>query len=121
MENSRHKTCPICKSIVVGRSDKRFCSVACKSQYHKRLIGSTALATAKIDSILHRNRSILLELMGKNETQIKIPILELEKKKFNFNYITKFIINKQGKTYHYVYDFSWMSFSSNEVLIIRRK
>jgi len=117
MSNARH--CPICKKNILGRADKRFCSKACKSNYHKRLTHSTLIATRTIDTILHRNRSILLEVIGKNKYQIKVPMVVLEKKKFNFNYMTKYIINSQGKTYNYVYDFSWMTFSSNEVLIIR--
>lgn len=113
--------CPICKKAVVGRSDKRFCSTGCKSDYHRRLSKSTSEATRRIDTILHRNRSILLEMIGKNRKQIKVPLIQLEKRKFNFNYITKYIINSQGKTYNYVYDFAWMTFSSNEILIIRTK
>jgi hypothetical protein len=114
-------TCPICKKSIVGRSDKKFCSMICKSEYHRRLINSTNEATRRIDTILHRNRSILLEMMGKNRQQIKVPLIQLEKRKFNFNYITKYIINSQGKTYNYVYDFAWMTFSTNEILIIRSK
>ena len=115
------RSCKLCKSPFKGRQGKMFCSVKCKSSYHYQLNRVTELATDKIDKILHRNRSILLELMGKYKTQIKLPILVLERKKFNFNYITKYYINSNGKTYHYVYDFSWMLFSDNEVLIIRRK
>ena len=117
---NHRKTCPICKKEVKGRTDKRFCSVKCKSNYHRRLTASTNSATDSIDRILHRNRSILLEVMGKNKRQIRIPIILLEKKKFQFNYVTKYIINSRGKTYNYVYDFAWMSFSSNEVIIYRR-
>lgn len=115
------RNCPICKNAIVGRTDKKFCSSKCKSNYHKRLSASTENATRTIDKILHRNRSILIELMGKNRTQIKVLTLELEKRKFNFNYITKYITNSKGKTYHYVYDFSWMTFSDNTTLIIRKK
>ena len=112
--------CRLCKKPFRGRSDKLFCSVACKSSYHQKLRKVTNYATADIDAILHRNRSILLEVMGKHKTQLKIPITILEKKKFNFNYITKYYINSRGKTYHYVYDFSWMIFGTNEVQIYRR-
>ncbi len=115
--NKRH--CPICKKPVVGRSDKKFCSTACKSNYHQRLSAHTEKATARIDKILHRNRSILQELLGKRRVQIKIPLIELESKKFNFNYITKYHINNRGKEYRYVYDIAYMTFSKDEVLIIR--
>jgi hypothetical protein len=114
------KKCIMCKSKVVGRSDKKYCSIKCKSNYHRKLSEVTNIATQRIDKILHRNRSILLEVMGENKLQTKISIDVLEKKKFSFNYITKYYINSKGKTYHHVYDFSWMTFSDNEVLIIRR-
>jgi hypothetical protein len=58
--------------------------------------------------------------MGKNSQQKKVDRLELEKKKFRFNYFTRSYTNNRGKTYYYVYDFAWMDFSSQEVLIIRK-
>jgi predicted nucleic acid-binding Zn ribbon protein len=113
--------CKICSNQIVGRSDKKFCSVHCKNYYHTNLRRVTNLAVAQIDIILHRNRSILLELMGKHKTQIKTERIVLDKKKFNFKYITHFQTNKQGKVYYYVYDFAWMEFSNDEILIVRRR
>ena len=112
--------CRLCKKQFRGRTDKIFCTIKCKSTYHRLLSSSTDKATIKIDKILHRNRSILLEIMGKHQNKIKVPLIRLEEKKFNFNYITKYFISSQGKTYHYVYDFAWMTFSDNEVLIIKK-
>ena len=115
------KNCKICKKNVKGRSDKIFCSVSCKSEYHRKLRNVTKIATKEIDTILHRNRSILLEIIGKNKTQLKINRILLEKKKFHFKYHTHSYINSRGKTYYHVYDFSWMEFSDDEILIIRNK
>lgn len=81
----------------------------------------TTKAAKAIDAILHRNRSILLELLGKTGKQKKIKRIELEKKNFKFKYLTHFYKNKNNKTYHYVYDFAWMEFSDDEVLIIRKQ
>ena len=36
-------------------------------------------------------------------------------------YITHYYKNSQGKTYNYVYDFAWMEFSDNEILIVRKR
>jgi len=113
--------CPICKELIKGRSDKRFCCNQCKNEYHIRLRQVTRIATIDTDRILHRNRSILLEIMGKVSQKKKIARDVLDQKQFNFDYITGYYINKQGKTYHYVYDFAWMLFSDREILIIRRK
>jgi len=114
------KTCRLCKKSFSGRIDKIFCSIACKNDYHVRLRRATAKATKSVDTILHRNRSILLELLGKRTKKLKTNRYELEKKNFHFNYITGYSINKKGKTYHHVYDFSFMTFSDETILIVRR-
>ena len=103
----------------MGRRDKIFCSVKCKTTYHEKLAAVTFEASARIDKILHRNRSILLELLGKQTVQKKISRQILDQKKFNWTYITHYHINSQKKFVHYVYDFSWMVFSDQEVLIKR--
>ncbi|MFT6336813.1 MAG: hypothetical protein ACI86M_003406 [Saprospiraceae bacterium] len=109
----------MCKREIKGRSDKVFCTVKCKSDYAYSLRSVTEIATASIDKILHRNRSILLEIVGKNKVQMKVVRDLLDDKKFNFSYITHYHINNQGKTVSYVYDFSWMIFSDQEILIKR--
>lgn len=116
---SNRGICKLCKSPFKGRSDKVFCSVKCKTIYSYRLRAVTTDATKAIDSILHRNRSILLEVLGKNKSQVKLDRTLLDKKKFNYTYITHYHVNNQGKTVHYVYDFSWMIFSDQEILIKR--
>ena len=115
------KRCPICKKSVSGRSDKRFCSVKCKSTYHSKLRKHTESATDQVDTLLHHNRSILFELMGRSQTKKKISRLLLDKKKFNYNYITGFHINTKNKTIHHVYDYSWAIFSDQEVLIMKNR
>lgn len=112
--------CKICEKNIKGRSDKIFCSVECKNYYHINLRRVTKNMAKELDVILHRNRSILLELLGKNTFQKKIKRVVLAKKKFNFKYITHFHINSKGKMYHHLYDFAWMEFSDDEVLIVRR-
>lgn len=115
------KICKICKQKITGRSNKIFCSSSCKSYYHRELRKVTNLEAIHIDEILHRNRSILLEIMGKNRIKIKIKRTVLERKKFRFKYHTHFHINKAGKMYKHVYDFAWMEFSDDTVLIVRRR
>ena len=115
------RKCKMCQKPIVGRRDKIFCSVHCKSEYHLKLRRATAIEIRDINKILARNRSILLELMGKNSIQKKINRIQLDRKKFNYKYHTHFYINSQGKTYFYVYDFAWMEFSDDKILIVRKK
>jgi hypothetical protein len=113
--------CKICSSIISGRSDKKFCSPKCKNYYHTNLRKVTDIAVKEINKILHRNRSILLDILGKHKIQAKIERMVLDKKKFNFKYHTHFHTNSANKVYNFVYDLAWMEFSDNEVLIIRKR
>ncbi len=114
-----NRPCKLCKKPVFGRSDKIFCSTQCKSVYHIKLNKATSIATLQIDKILHRNRSSLLEILGKTTKSLKINREFLDAKKFNFDYFTHYHINSQNKMVHFVYDFSWMIFSDQEILIKR--
>ena len=111
----------MCNVPVTGRSDKIFCSSNCKTEYHYKLRNATAKEIIEINKILARNRSILLEIIGKNLIQKKVPRLILDMKKFNYKYHTHYFKNIQGKTLFYCYDIAWMDFSDNEVLIIKNK
>jgi len=113
----KKKYCKQCGKILTGRSDKSFCSVKCKNKYHAQLRKNTDKAVGNINKILHRNRSILHEILRDQKTQIKINRRILDNKKFNYKYHTHFHINSKGKTYYYVYDYAWMSFSDDEILI----
>ena len=115
------RKCKFCKTPFTGRKDKIFCSANCKAVYHNRLNAATLKATFKTDKILHRNRSILLEVMGKNLRQKKVDRDFLAKKNFRFEYMTGYYKNAQGKQYHLMYDFAWMEFKTGEILVIRRK
>lgn len=113
------RQCRLCKQPISGRADKIFCSATCKSQYHIKLNKVTMNASERIDKILHRNRSIMLEVIGKSSTQKKVVKAILDSKKFHFGYITHYHINSQNKMVHYLYDFSYIVFSDQEVLIKR--
>ncbi len=113
------RKCKLCQENFTGRSDKIFCKIKCKSEYYIRLNEVTINVSKRIDRILHRNRSILLEILGKNKKQIKVTRLLLDKKRFNWHYITHYHINSRQKMVHYLYDLSWVMFSDQEVLIAR--
>ena len=92
-------TCRICSKHLVGRNDKVFCSVKCKNYYHTNLKKVTEQAVKELDTILHRNRSILLEVLGKYNKQVTVKRVLREKKKFTFKYHTHLHVNRSGKTY----------------------
>lgn len=113
------RSCRMCKSEFNGRADKVFCSVTCKSQYHMKLNKVTLDAASRIDGILHRNRSILLEIMGKEGNEKRVNRSILDSKKFNFSYVTQLYMGAHDQIVSFVYDFSWILSKDQEVLIRR--
>jgi len=115
------RKCKICQKSIVGRTDKVFCSAGCKNIYHSKLRYATKKTAIEINEYLTRNHGILLELLGKKRTQIKVHRNVMAKKKFRFKYHTHTHVNNQNKVYHYIYDLAWMEFSDDEILIVRRR
>jgi hypothetical protein len=111
----------VCQKPLRGRTDKVFCSVGCKNDYHKNIRFAAKKAAIEINGYLKRNYAILSEVLGNNLTQIKVHRNVLEKKKFRFKYHTHTHVNSKGKTFHYVYDFAWMEFSDDEILVVRAR
>ena len=60
-------------------------------------------------------------IFGKHKTQQKVHRSVLDKKKFNYKYLTGYYLNSRNKMYHLVYDFAWLEFLDGEILILRRK
>jgi hypothetical protein len=112
--------CQQCGAEFKGRSDKRFCSVACKNAWHAEHRRATRDAVAEIDGYLHRNREILATLMG-SASKVELDRLVLTRTGFKYEYHTGTYLNKEGKMYRIVYDYAWMDFSDQKILIVRKK
>jgi hypothetical protein len=113
------KTCTQCQTVFQGREDKRFCSSVCKNQFFNVQRKNTTNATKEIDGYLHRNREILSTLMGESKKET-FDRLILVRAKFNFDFMTGIYWNKENKMYRIVYDYAWMDFSDQKVLIVRK-
>ena len=111
--------CIQCGIEILGRSDKKFCSAVCKNNFNNKLRKLTIKETAIVDAYLHGNREILMHVMGSHK-KIQIDKLQLSKVRFKFEYHTGHYINKEAKTYWQVYDFAWMEFSDQKILIVRK-
>lgn len=116
----KKQTCLNCGAKIHGRSDKKFCGIDCKNAYNYTKRQETKSVTKIIDQLLHKNHHILSTLIGTQRKRMKIDRLELEKMGFSFKYITGYYVNSQNKKYHYVYDFAWMEFSNQEIMIIKK-
>ncbi|MDH3650861.1 MAG: hypothetical protein OEQ53_14340 [Saprospiraceae bacterium] len=114
--------CAQCDAVLTGRRGKKYCSIHCKNAYHRDMRLRNQPVTAKIDQFLHRNRTILYEVwIDARSRKFFVQKSKLYKKGFRFKSYTSSYLNNQGKTYFYVYDFRWMEFSTDQVMVIKNE
>ncbi len=114
------RNCLECNKVLHGRSDKKFCSVACKNAHNSQLRRDTRDAVQETDKYLHRNREILVQLVG-DGIKVMLDRPTLTRAGFRWEFMTGIYFNKEGKMYRIVYDYAWMDFSDQQVMVVRKK
>jgi len=117
MNNER--TCPVCGDRILGRIDKKFCSDQCRAEYNNCLNKESTSVIRKINSILRKNRRILIELNPEGKT--KISRRKLIDRGFNFQYFTSIYRTKTGNTYYFCYEQGYLPLESDYCALVARK
>ena len=105
-----------------GRADKIFCDTTCKNAYNYQKKQQKSDAVKTIDRLLHKNHDVMEQIFeDEKRKHFKLPKIILTKMGFDFSYHTGTYLNSQGKTYHYIYDYAWMEFSHQEIMVVRGK
>lgn len=112
------KACLECGEKIVGRTDKKFCSDACRNSYnntinkdHKNLIRNT-------NNWLRKNYRILETLNPEQKT--KVSRAKLIEKGFDFNYFTSIYTTKAGTIYYFVYDQGYLPLEGDYYALVKR-
>ena len=113
------RLCLECGQIVEGRSDKKFCSDLCRSNYHNKVSSYGTEVIRKTNSILKRNRQILKRLNESGTT--KIGRNDLLVNGFSFDYFTSIYMNRSNQEYRYCYDQGYMLLNEDRVLLVEKK
>jgi len=106
------KKCPVCKTPIMGRKDKIFCSIKCRSiaQYEKRL--SSDAFYLQVDQQLKINRKILKKYNKSGFTTLRKE--KLLEEGFNPHYFTHYWKNNKGEAYLFCYDYGFLNLKDNK-------
>jgi polyferredoxin len=115
MEN--RKSCIHCGKSVLGRSDKKFCTNHCRSEYNNKKIHTQSNngSIVRINRILHHNRYILFRLLGKRGRRCVTEEL-LAGLGFHFGFHTHIVIIRE-KTKVFCYDIGYLKKNEREIYI----
>ena len=109
------KKCKECGEVLLGRSDKRFCTDLCRNVFHNRERISETEKIREVNNILSRNRRILKTCLEGRSS--KIPLSYLYKRGFDFNYFTHQVKDNQGELVVFCYEVGYQQMGNDKIAV----
>jgi hypothetical protein len=113
------KKCIVCESKLSGRDDKKFCTDACRIEYHNQLKRTGSRFVRMINERLRKNHRILCELNCEGITKTNRASLVI--RGFDFNLITMIERSSNGDKYFYIYDQGYKLFDTEHYLLVKKE
>lgn len=113
------KKCLECGDTLIGRSDKKFCSDACRNTFNNKSNSENNLFIRNVNNALKKNRKILEELLVGDKTKVHKDVLY--KRSFDFDLITRIYTTQKGSVYRFCYEYGYLQLEHDFVLIVKRE
>ena len=113
------KECLECGDKIVGRTDKKFCSDACRNSYNNTINKDSKNLIRNTNNWLRKNYRILETLNPDQKT--KVSRAKLIEKGFDFNYFTSIYKTKIGTIYYFVYDQGYLPVEGDFYALVKRE
>ena len=108
------KRCLNCCCILKGRSDKKFCNLKCKNNYHNPINRTREQIFRQDDSKLHSNHRVLREFYEYSKGEKFIPLRPMLMEGFNPRFfVGNLKSNETGEKAYIVYDYAFISDNKN--------
>lgn len=97
------KTCLECNDPIIGRIDKKFCTVYCKSAFHEKNKKLKEDSTfVRVSKQLKLNRKVLKSVSAPGASQVMCTLLT--EKGFDQNFYTHTWTSSTGNLYHFCFE-----------------
>ncbi len=115
------RLCLDCQQPLIGRSDKKFCDDACRSNYYNRTqyADNERGYVRQINRTLKHNYRVLQQLNPGGKT--KVPRAQMVHAGFDFTYFTHLYETGKGTKYYFCYDHGYLPLNNDEVLLVVKK
>jgi hypothetical protein len=117
--HAEKRNCNCCGQILHGRTDKKFCDDGCRNTFNNQQNAIQNKEMRKINSILKRNRAILLAKLPEGKKQVKVSMEHLLMIGFHFRYMTHQLVLPSGLSAQFCYEFGIVMLEENYCLIVR--
>ncbi|MEH6306049.1 hypothetical protein RYH73_10380 [Olivibacter sp. CPCC 100613] len=111
--------CLDCHEPLIGRSDKKFCNDACRSNFNNRLKIHDQNHIRRVNAILKKNRGIIMNLNPNGKKKVlKEDLLNLG---FDFKHYTHILDTSRGSKYFFCYEFGYLFIKQEEILLVKNE
>jgi hypothetical protein len=111
--------CQCCGHPIHGRSDKKFCDDGCRNTFNNQQNSAQNKEMRCINTILKRNRAILLAKLPAGKKQVKVPKEQLVVMGFHLKYMTHQQVLPNGLSAQFCYELGLVILEENYCLIVR--
>jgi hypothetical protein len=112
--------CRSCGKELQGRADKKFCDDYCRNNYNNQQKAVVNNYIRNINNALRKNRNILEELLGEEETT-RVHSDKLVGMGYQLKYHTQTFKSQKGNSYSYCYEYGYMEMDNGWLLIVKSK
>tara|TARA_R110002012_G_scaffold320402_2_gene543969 strand:- start:78055 stop:78444 length:390 start_codon:yes stop_codon:yes gene_type:complete len=105
--------CLYCQKQIIGRTDKKYCNLHCKSAYqYQKAKEQPQRFYNKVDNQLKLNRKILKQYNKGGKVTVRETVLR--EKGFDPNFFTHFWKNQKGEVYLFVYEYGFLKIKEGQ-------
>ena len=113
------KECLLCRESIKGRTDKKFCSDACRNTFNNQLNSVPNKYVRNVNGILKRNRRILESLVP--QVSAKASKSKLLQKGFDLSFYTHIYKTHKGNEYYFCYEYGYLPLENDTFYLVKRK
>jgi predicted nucleic acid-binding Zn ribbon protein len=116
--NAGSKVCINCRRAIQGRSDKKFCSDACRNARNNRLNSAANNYMRSVDTWIRRNRRIMQEILAGRKRCV-VTTSTLSGRGFIFDVCTH-TLKTDNKNIHFCYEYGYRRLDDTRVKLVRK-
>ena len=113
------RTCEECGKKITGRSDKKFCSDACRNGFNNKVNSDSTNYMRNVNNTLRKNKRILSTNLKGEKTKVHRDTLV--KEGFIFEYFTNIYTTQKGLNYYFCYEYGYLLLDDNMILIVKKE
>jgi hypothetical protein len=113
------RNCLECNQKLTGRKDQKFCTDYCRNAYNNRQNEDSNSYVRRINTILRKNRRILIQLNPSGK--VTLDGITLSEEGFNFHYFTNIYTTQKGSNYYFCYDQGYLKLENDQYMLVQKQ